>query len=126
MSSSDPTQPIRLGVDFVAASTLFAAIADWLPKVLGMLGAVFSILWFIVQLWESKTIQNSLSAWRTRRKSRRLLKLRAKAKILAAKIAAVETVRVAKVVATELVAQARNDAAIKLVADDVKVDDAGV
>lgn len=126
MSSSDPTQPIRLGVDFVAASTLFASIVDWLPKVLGTVGGTLSILWFVVQLWESKTVQNSLSAWRIRRKSRRLSRLQAKAKILAAKIAAVETVRAARVVATELVAQAKTDAAIKLVGDDVKTEDADV
>lgn len=125
MTPTDSVSQVRVGVDVMAASTLFAAIVDWLPKVLGVLGGVLSILWFMVQLWESRTIQEAMESWKARRKLRRLARLQAKAKILAAKIAAVETVRFAKVVATELVEQAKTTAAIKLAVTE-KDDGVGV
>lgn len=46
-------EPIKTTVDYAAAGTAVAAIADWLPKV----AALFTILWYAVRLWETETVR---------------------------------------------------------------------
>lgn len=78
--------PIAVATDILAASAIFGSIVSWLPPI----AAFLSIVWFMIQIWESNTTQKSLIGWRTRRQQHKLARLHAKAKITAARIAAIE------------------------------------
>lgn len=90
-------------MDVAAASAIAATFLQWLPPI----SAVLGIIWFLIQIWESKTLQTALVGWRERKRINRLKRLRAKAKIVMAKLEAAETVRAAKVEASEVVMRAK-------------------
>jgi hypothetical protein len=71
MSGPD-ISPIRAGViaiDAGAVGVIAAAIVGWLPP----LAAIVAILWYVIQIYESQTVQRKVRAWRLRK----LVKLRA-------------------------------------------------
>lgn len=102
--------PVKLGVDAVAGTAVLASFLQWLPTAIAVASGVLGIIWFIIQIWESKTFQTFISNWRQRRKARKLRRLRAREKKILAEIAATEVVRVAKSVAVDLVATAKSEA----------------
>lgn len=93
--------------DGVAAGTVVMALVGILPGVAALLAAI----WYLVQIYESKTVQDWLAKRAIRRRAIRLQKLEAKKLILAAEIDAIERVRVAKVYGAEKVEEAKSDAA---------------
>lgn len=44
---------VKTGIDFAAAGTAVAAIAQLLPSI----AALFTILWYAVRLWETETVR---------------------------------------------------------------------
>lgn len=53
-TGGDPSQhPIRIGLDMLAAGAVFGTIVSWLPPISAALG----IIWFLIQIWESRTVQ---------------------------------------------------------------------
>lgn len=88
MSGPDRSQPFHLGVDVVAGSTLLASVMSWLPTAVAVIGGLLSIVWFIIQINESRTYQDFLSRRRERKRVRRLRRLKAKQKRIEAKILA--------------------------------------
>jgi hypothetical protein len=67
--SGDSTQnSIRLAIDGVAAGGIVGSFLSILPPI----AAVLSIVWFSIQIYESKTFQE----WRRRRRERRIARLR--------------------------------------------------
>lgn len=43
----------KLVVDALAAGTVMATLAGWLPTI----AAALAILWYIIRIWESDTVQ---------------------------------------------------------------------
>lgn len=52
--------PIKAGIDAAAAGTAVASVMGWLPAV----AALVSIVWFGIQIFESKTSQYWVQRWR--------------------------------------------------------------
>ena len=48
--------------DAAATGIAVGSVLGWLPA----LAAVVSIVWFSIQIWESKTIQSFVQRWRER------------------------------------------------------------
>lgn len=109
---SDTTTQVKIAGDVVASITLGASVMSWLPTTVSVVGGALGIIWFVVQLWESKTISGVVERWTERRRIRRIRYLEAKQKVILAKLRAAETVRGAKVQASELVQSAKAEAAV--------------
>lgn len=93
--------------DAGAAMGLALTFAGFLPP----FAAILAGCWYLVQIFESKTVQNYLCKRRIRLHARRLQKLEAEKLIITAQIAAIEDVRIAKAYGAEKVLEARADAA---------------
>jgi hypothetical protein len=99
-----------------------AVLLSILSKLLGFLGdgityagALAGLTWFCIQIWRSREIQHW---WRNRqevKRAKKLVRLRAREKVLVAKIEALAKVRAARVEARDLVEQAKVDAALDAV-----------
>ena len=114
MAFEDPSRhPLVVGVDLAAASATLATFFDWLPKFV----VVVSAIWFLIQIWESTTVQKLVAAWRVKHRMRRHQRLIANAKRIAALLAAVELVDHAKVDAVAMVGHARAEAVALVAAD---------
>jgi len=74
------------------------------------LAASAALIWYGIQIWESRTVQHAFQNWRAVRQATRVLRLRAQAKVLVAKIEAAEKIRLAKREARELVEDAATTA----------------
>lgn len=61
-------RPALITADIGAASLIAASMMQWLPPVAALLG----VLWYAVQLWESKTVQKWRRLRRHRQRMRRL------------------------------------------------------
>lgn len=115
---TDATTQAKIVGDVVAGVTVGASVMQWLPAAVSVVGGTLGIIWFIVQLWESRTVTGIVDRWTERRRIRRVKYLEAKQKVIVAKLRAAETVRGAKVQAAELVQTAKAEAAVdKAVAD---------
>lgn len=108
---SDPNSTVTKTIDVLAASSIVGTIFGYLPSI----AAIISIIWFCIQIYESKTFTKLKSDYLLNRKAKKIAKLRAKEKILAAQIAAIETVRLAKVEAQEKIASAKVEAILDIV-----------
>lgn len=84
---------VRVAVDTVAAAGIIGTLIGYLPA----LAAFAAIVWYAIQVWESKTVQRHVRAWRIAR--RRKLMAR-KVRKAAAVIAAAPPAVVAEVAAT--------------------------
>lgn len=63
----DPSQhPLLVLSDLTAAGTVVAAFVGWLPPIAGLL----SVVWFCIQIYESRSFQGWLSRSKDRRISR--------------------------------------------------------
>ena len=78
---------IRLGIDFAAVSAVTAAFFQWLPTILAIIGSLFAILWYGIQIAESQTVRNWLAARRGRSRASRIKRLREKEAEIQAAIA---------------------------------------
>ena len=108
------THAAALGVDAIAAGTILATLLGYLPEI----AAILAILWYIIQIWESRTVQHW---WRNRvmvRKAKKIARLRAREKVIVAQLAALEMVRAARHAAVELTETAKVEAAKQVVQED--------
>lgn len=94
-------------IDTLGAGTIIATVLGYLPAV----AAGVALLWYMIQIWESKTIQHWLENRRMVRKAKKIARLKAKEKIISAELEALETVRQAKAEARDKVAIATVEAA---------------
>ena len=83
----------------IAGSTLIAALFNVLPITLAILGAMAALIWYIIQIYESRTFQH----WNNNRKMKNASKKLAKLK-------AEELKQQAIIDATALVRDARSEA----------------
>ena len=58
----DSHEPAKLVIDFASISTVIATIAGWLPN----LAAAVSIIWGLIRIYETQTVQGLISKWRHR------------------------------------------------------------
>lgn len=103
-------------VGHTAAGTgLLAIILGWLPPIIGLLGGLAATTYYVICVWESRTVQHYVGNWRMKRKAKRIARLKAREKILTAELEALEVVREAKTVAAEKVAFAAHEATKQLI-----------
>jgi hypothetical protein len=113
---SDPSDlTTRVAEHSALSATLVAGYLGYLPPFLNILGAIAALIWFIICIKESRTFvtwaRNRQAKWNVRH----LAKLRAREKIVVARIEAAEKLRQARVAARELIDHEIAEAA-KLVA----------
>jgi hypothetical protein len=99
--------PVALVTDVVSAGAIIGTIFGVLPFVAAFAG----MIWYGIQIWESRTVQHW---WRNRqmiRKAKKIARLRAKEKVIVAQLEALELVRSAKVEARTKVEVAKVEAA---------------
>lgn len=116
-TDSSGLHPLAWAADVVSAGAIVGTIAGYLPFVAALAG----LIWYVIQIWESRTIQHW---WRNRqmvRKAKRIAKLKAKERIIVAQLEAMETVRQAKVDARDKVETAKVEAAKALIRDQTEV-----
>lgn len=121
---SAPT-PNTVG-DVFAGGAILTSLLGYLPAI----AAVIGVIWYLIQIWESKTVQDWYARRAAARKIAKIASLKAQQKILTAELAALEVVRQAQASAVERVEQAKAQAAAEQVAvttnaEIKKVTDAG-
>lgn len=94
-------------LDLLGAGTIVASIVGYLPA----LAASIALLWYCIQIWESRTVQHYLENRRMVRKAKRIIRLRAKEKVISAQLEALESIRQARVDARDRVEVAKVEAA---------------
>ena len=117
MSDSSPLHPIAVLADLISAGAILGTIAGDLPYV----AAVAGLIWYLIQIWESRTIQHW---WRNRqmvRKAKRIAKLKAKEKVIVAQLEALESIRQARVDARDKIETARLAAAKLLLNEETEI-----
>jgi hypothetical protein len=106
-----------------------AVVLSLLGKLLGFLGdgityagALAGLTWFCIQIWRSREIQHWWHNRQEVKRARRLVRLRARERVLVAKIEALAKVRAARVEARDLVEQAKVDAAAQAAHETVTLE----
>ena len=102
-----PYSPTTVVGDVISAGAIVGTFLGYFPIIAAFAGFV----WYSIQIWESRTIQHW---WRNRveiKRAKKLVRLRAKEKVLVAKIEALAQVRAARVEARDKVEQAKVEAA---------------
>lgn len=101
------SNPLNYAADGVAAGTIVMTLVGVLPGI----AAVLAAIWYLVQIYESKTVQGWLDRRRIASRARKLAKLEAKKLVVLAEIDAIEKVRIARAYGVEKVEEAKSDAA---------------
>jgi hypothetical protein len=94
--------------------TWLAHVWGYLPGAVAIVGGVLAICWYIIMLWESKTVQDWHARSSARRKIKRIAKLQAEVKIATAQLEALKVRRVAREDAADKVNAAAAEAAVVL------------
>ena len=102
----------------VSLAAIAGTLAGWLP----LFAAVVAVIWYSIQIWESATVRHYLSNRQTIRKAKKIAKLRARAKVIAASLDALEVVRAAKAEAKEKVAVAAAEAAKQVAEESIQAE----
>lgn len=92
-----------------------AAVGTWVGTLFGLLpalAALVAVIWYMIQIYESTTVQKWLDVKRLVWKARRIAHIRAEQKLLQAQLEAMEIVREARVIADSKVAVATTEAAV--------------
>ncbi len=113
---SDPVQHVHTAANALAGIAVVATIVGWLPAIAAVLG----IIWYVIQIIESKTVRDWRTARRMRRHDRKLARLLAKAKVVGASIKAMTIVAQAEAVAADKIATAEGKAADKIADAETK------
>lgn len=96
---------------WVGHSLSGTAILGSLVGLFPPIAAAAAFIWYLIQVYESRTFQHWFRNRQMKYRAKKLAKLRAQEKIVLAKIEAIEKVRLANVEARELVETAKVDAA---------------
>lgn len=109
------TQPDQVAAHTVSVLTIVAAFFKYIPAVAALIPAVY----YVILIWESKTIQRWMRARRMKSRARRLVLLKAEAIKAQAKVVATHVEATAAVTAEAVVAEA---ATAKVVSEAAAVD----
>lgn len=108
-------------VHTVASSSIIATILGYLPAVLGVVAAFLASVYYSICVWESRTIQHWMNNRRMVRRARRLMRLKAKEKVLTAKIDALQIIKTARKEARAKVEDATAEAAKLIASTEPKI-----
>lgn len=100
---------MKHAVDTVSAGAIIGTLLGILPAA----AACGAFVWYLIQIYESRTFQHWINNRRTIWRARKLAKLRAQEKIVLAKIEALATVKAAERDARAKVADAATVAAVE-------------
>ena len=113
--SDTPDLPSHIPTNSAFVAIILSGIWGWLPAILNIIAGTAAFIWFVICIKESRTYQHWIRNRAMKRNSRRLMKLKAREKIVIAKIEAAEKMRQARVAARDLIDHEIAEAA-KLVA----------
>jgi hypothetical protein len=82
-----------LVTQLVALGALLASLAGWIPYAII---AAIPTIYYLLMIWEMKTVQHALNNWRTKRIAKKYAKAQAKAKIALARLEAIDVLRNAR------------------------------
>lgn len=119
VSEIDNTSPATVATNTVFAGVVGATVLNWLPQIIGIVAASTAFIWYIICIWESRTIQHYINNRRMVVRARKIARLKAQEKVITAKLDALEVVRQAKVEAKEKVAQATALAEVLKVKEEI-------
>lgn len=109
--------PIHVVGDVVSAGAVIGSFLGYLPVAV----AFIALIWYIIQIWESRTVQHW---WRNRqliRKAKKITRLRAREKVIVAQLEALESIRQARVEARDKVEMAKVEAAKLQVHEETEI-----
>lgn len=86
VANSPPHTSEAVGVGLASAYTLYNL--TWLPGAVVLIGGILGMIWYAICIWESKTIQTWRSDRVAKKKLRRISKLKAEERVIAAELAA--------------------------------------
>lgn len=89
-------------VGYLGTFAVVGTILGWFPYI----AAVAAFLWYVVQLWESRTVQHWWVNRQMVRRLRKIARLKEREKIIAAQLIALQTVRAAQKEAKALIEDA--------------------
>lgn len=99
--------PAAITGDIIGAGAIIAAILGYITPI----AAVVALVWYLIQIWESRTIQHWRENRRMVRKAKKIARLKAKEKVIVAQLDALERLRQARVDARDKVETAKVEAA---------------
>ena len=104
--AAQPTINASVAVDVAGIGVIISAMVGWIP----IFAAFVSLIWFSIQIWESRTIQHWLNNRRMVQKAKKIARLKAKEKVIIAQLEALESLRQARADARDKVEQAKVEA----------------
>lgn len=118
------TGPVTQAVAAVATTlpSWSAAFPQYIPWVIGVLIGIPGFLFYCVGLWESATVQQLVARWRKRHKARRIVRLRARERVIQAELEAIDAIHNVTMEAKGNVEHARVEAQRAVAAGDVAIE----
>ena len=107
MSLAQTPPVVAMTGDAISAGAIVAVLLGYLTPV----AAFVALVWYLIQIWESRTIQHWRQNRQMVRKARRIARLRAKEKVISVQLEALESIRQAKVDARDKIEIAKVEAA---------------
>ena len=101
------TPAVAMTGDVIGVGAIVAALLGYVTPV----AAMVALIWYLIQIWESRTIQHYLNNRQMVRKAKKVARLKAKAKVISAQLDALETLRQARVDARDKLEIAKVEAA---------------
>lgn len=53
MQQNDMIESVKHGADILSVGVVLATLAQWLPAI----AALFTIIWTLIRIWETRTVQ---------------------------------------------------------------------
>lgn len=110
---------VSKAIDLISAGTIIATIIGYLP----IIAAAVALIWYCIQIWESRTVQHWWTNRQMIKKAKRIARLKAKEKVIAAQLEALESIRQAKADARDKVAIATVEAAKLQLKEETEVEE---
>lgn len=110
------SHPSNLLADGISALAILGTILGYLPY----MAAVAGLLWYLIQIKESHTVQHWWNNRKLVRRAKKVARLRAREKVILAELEALESVRAAKHAAIEHVETAKVEAAKLVVQEETQ------
>ena len=104
-------------ISIAGTFAVIGTIVGWLPY----FAALVAFLWYVIQLWESRTVQYWWNSRQMARRLRKIAKLKAREKIITARLIGLQTVHAAREEARTVAASAAIEATRLQVEEERKI-----